>query len=252
MLALDLDEIGQIDRSLSLLSVNAPNLFSVREDDYLPVGERVHNRMAGPDIALADGAALKERVQALLRAHGIDIDGGRVELITLPRIAGYAFNPVSFYFCFDAHGRPAASIAEVTNTFREVKPYVIQAASWRAGAFRQRMPKHFYVSPFSEVDVAFDFKLRPPGDRLAIGIDDVAGGERTVVTTLTGSSRPLTDATLALLALKYPWLTVQVITRIHWQALRLWLKRVPWFAKAARPGEQSDLFRPHRTLRPAA
>lgn len=250
MLALDLDELAVVDRRLRLLSVNAANLFSLREDDYLPIGGPVHNPSAQAP-APAGGGTLKERVVRLLTAHGVGSEIGRVELLTLPRIAGYAFNPVSFFFCYDTDGRPAAAVAEVTNTFREVKPYVISADAWRAGAFRRCMPKHFYVSPFSAVDVAFDFKLRPPEARLAIGIDDVAGGVRTVATTLTGSARPLDDATLAAFALKYPWLTLRVITAIHWQAAILWLKRVPWFPKIARAGEQRDVLRPHRSLHTA-
>ncbi|MBE2215712.1 MAG: DUF1365 domain-containing protein [Opitutaceae bacterium] len=252
MLALDLDELELLDRRLHLFSANAANLFSLREGDYLPRNERVHNASSAGARELT-ATALKARVRDLLAAHAIALpEDARVELVTLPRIAGYLFNPVSFFFCRDAAGRPLAAIAEVTNTFREVKAFVLPAASWRAGAFRLCVPKHFYVSPFSDVDVAFDFTLRPPGDRLALAIDDLAGGERTLVTTLTGVARPLTDAGLAVCAMKYPLLTLQVIARIHWHALLLWLKRVPWFAKAARTADQRDLFRPHRSLKPAS
>lgn len=246
MLALDLDELELIHRRSHLLSINSANLFSVREEDYLPAREVVHNGGAAAPLA---GATLKERVRELLCRHGIDLGDGRVELVTLPRIGGYAFNPVSFYFCRDAAGLPLAAIAEVTNTFREVKPFVLPGSAWRTGAFRLAVPKHFYVSPFSEVDVAFDFALRPPDERLALAIDDLEAGRRTLATTLTGKSRPLHDAALAACALKYPLLTLQVIARIHWHALRLWLKRVPWFAKAARAGDQRDLFRPHHSIK---
>lgn len=253
MVALDLDELEQIDRRLHLFSVNAANLFSLRECDYLPTREPVHNASGAATPLPATGTTLKERVRDLLAAHAVVLPpDARVELITLPRIAGYLFNPVSFYFCRDPQGRPVAAIAEVTNTFHEVKAYVLPAPTWRDGAFRLCVPKHFYVSPFSDVDVAFDFVLRPADGRLALAIDDLTAGERTLATTLTGSARLLTDGALAVCAFKYPLLTLQVIARIHWHALRLWLKRVPWFAKSARAADQRDLFRPHRSLKPVS
>ncbi len=242
---------------------------------------------------------MKARVTAYAAAHGVDVSGGRIVLVTLPRIFGYLFNPVSFYFCFDRSGRPAAAIAEVTNTFREVKPFFLgpsclatqiqdprpetqipepktqnskpqpppadgvaansepqtpnselqpEHPGASAGVFRLRVPKHFYVSPFSDVDVAFDFTLRVPGDRLSIQIDDYVGAERSLTSTLAGPRRELTTARLAWFTLKYPLLTVRIIALIHWHAFRLWWKKLPWFAKAARPADQRDLYRPHSSL----
>lgn len=254
LFALDLDELEKLPRHLAWFSVGRRNVYSFREDDYLPVGEKRHP--AGPDASPAANdkpRSLKERVVAYAARHGVDLAGGRVVLVTLPRVVGYLFNPVSFYFCFDRHGAPAAAIAEVTNTFREMKPFFLgPECLQRAGdaAFRLRVPKHFYVSPFSDVDVAFDFTLRTPGDRLAIQIDDYAGPARMLTSTLAGPRRELTSARLAWFTLKYPLITLRVIALIHLHALRLWLKRVPWFAKAARAADQRDLYRPHRSLQP--
>jgi DUF1365 family protein len=119
-----------------------------------------------------------------------------------------------------------------------------------SAAFRRRTPKHFYVSPFSDVDVAFDFTLRPPGERLSVQIDDYVGAERTLTSTLAGPKRELTGTRLAWFTLKYPFLTLRIITLIHWHAARLWLRRLPWFAKAARPADQRDLYRPHTSITP--
>ncbi len=189
---------------------------------------------------------------AYIGERGVDIPGGRVLLLTLPRVAGYLFNPVSFYFCYDSSGRPAAAIAEVTNTFREMKPYFLgpDAIAGAGGeqSFRSRVPKFFYVSPFSDVDVAFDFKLRTPGEGLSIRIDDYDGEKRTLASALTGHRRPLTGPRLAWYSLKYPLITVRVIALIHLHALLLKLKRIPWFAKAARAGDQRDLYRPHASI----
>ncbi|HMD60686.1 MAG TPA: DUF1365 domain-containing protein, partial [Opitutaceae bacterium] len=236
--------------SVPLLSLNGRNLYSFMEDDFLPTGEPVHNGRGRAGDAGRGG--LKERVLAFIRERGVEIPGGRVVLLTLPRVAGYLFNPVSFYYCFDRQGRPAAAIAEVTNTFREMKAYYLgpDALSGPAGAesFRARMPKYFYVSPFSDVDVAFDFRLAAPGERLAITIDDYDRGQRTLASALTGLRRPLTGTRLAWCTVKYPLITVRVIVLIHLHALLLRMKRVPWFAKAARAADQRDLHRPHESI----
>jgi DUF1365 family protein len=243
--ALDLDELPALHRRLTLFSLDRRNVYSFRPADFLPVG---HTDAAAPDSV----AALRRRLVAFGAHHGADLAAARIVLITLPRIAGYLFNPVSFYFFTSPSGRPLGAIAEVTNTFREVKPYFLAAAAAAAerGEFHLRVPKHFYVSPFSDVDVAFDFTLRIPDDRLSIRIDDYTGDERTLTSTLTGTRHALTNGRLAWFTVKYPLLTLRVIALIHWHALRLWLKRVPWFAKAARASDQRDLYRPHRSLSP--
>ena len=250
LFAIDLDELGDLAGGIPILSVNRRNLYSFREDDYLPTGEPVHNGSRG--AGAAPGGGLKERVLAFVRRRGVDIPGGRVVLLTLPRVAGYLFNPVSFYYCFDSEGRPAAAIAEVTNTFREMKPYFLGpdalARSPGAPSFQARIPKYFYVSPFSDVDVAFDFRLPTPNEGLAIRIDDFDKGERTLASALTGRRLPLTGARLAWYSLKYPLITVKVIALIHLHALLLRIKRVPWFAKASRAVDQRDLYRPHESI----
>lgn len=248
MFALDLDELSDLQRRLRFFSVNRANLYSFREADFLPVAGPAHNPSHAPSPPVPPASGLKARVLAYLAARGIDAAGGRVLLVTLPRVFGYLFNPVSFYFCFDRDGRPVAALAEVTNTFREMKPYVLGPETRGVHGFAQRTPKHFYVSPFTDVDVAFDFTLRVPDARLAVQIDDYAGGRRTLTSTLTGARRPLTDAALAWFAVKYPLVTLQVIALIHWNALKLYLKQVPWFAKAARPEAQRDLYRPHVSI----
>ncbi len=251
LFALDLDELAALPRGLPLFSVNRANLYSFREADYLPTGERLHAPTPGGKChAIRDpSVSLKQRVVAHLAGHGIDLAGGRVVLVTLPRVAGYLFNPVSFYFCSDRTGRPVAALAEVTNTFREMKPYLLGPATQaRPGEFRVRVPKHFYVSPYSDVDVDFAFTLRTPADLLSIQIDDYVGTERTLASTLAGTRREFTGARLAWFTLKYPFITLRIISLIHWHAFRLWLKRAPWFAKAARPGEQRDLYRPHPSI----
>ena len=248
--AIDLDELPEIGRASRFFSVERKNIFSFRERDFLPTQEPAFNptRPASPVCE----ATLKSRVLSFCAENGVSLAGeSRVVLVTLPRVLGHRFNPVSFYFCHDADGRPRAAIAEVTNTFHEVKPYFIplsEEGGQGGGVFRVRCPKHFYVSPFTSLEAEFDFPLRAPERRLAIRIDDQEGGRVLVHSTLTGERVAFTDARLAWFVFKYPLVTGGIVMRIHWQALRLWLKRVPFFRKADRPDRQRDLHRPHSSI----
>ena len=293
LFAFDLDELPELNRRLPLFSHNRANVFSFRDADFLPTAEPLHHPSSPEPSCNLQGCkapSLKARVVTHLATQGVDLAGGRVVLVTLPRIFGYLFNPVSFYFCYDRTGACVASLAEVTNTFKEMKPYFLgpetrtstsadsdtpklstlnsqlstsdasasvplatrpsPLGGAAAAAFHRRTPKHFYVSPFSDVDVAFDFTLRTPQERLSIQIDDYVGADRTLTSTLAGPRRPLTSARLAWFTLKYPLLTLRIIALIHWHAARLWLRRLPWFAKAGRPVDQRDLYRPHSSLAP--
>lgn len=265
--ALDLDEVDSLPRRLALFSTRRPNLFRFRERVFLPTGEALHNATTpatrlpaaplrpAPSAPSASSApsSLKSRALAFCAAHGVDCGPlGHVVLVTLPQVLGFQFNPVSFYFCFDSAGQPAGVIAEVTNTYHEVKLYFVPPAGAgdRPGpaVFRARQPKHFYVSPFSGLDLEFDLTLVAPAEKLAVRIDDYAGSHRVFHSTLTGRRVPLTDARLAWFLVKYPLATIMVVVRIHWQALRLWLKRLPYFAKSAGAANQSDLYRPHPSI----
>lgn len=262
LLAIDLDELELLNRSLRFFSVGKRNLYSFREDDYFPTHQPVHNRTddsASDNPPAPSSARLKTRVLSYLAQHGIDLSGGRVVLLTLPRVFGYLFNPVSFYFCYDRSGQPVASIAEVTNTFREVKPFLLgpntrlsanpgHGTAAAEAPFHRRVPKHFYVSPYSSVEVSFDFTLRPPTEHLALQIDDYDGAERTLTSTLTGRQSPLTDAALASATLRHPLITLKIIGLIHWHALLLLAKRVPWFRKDAHAADQRNLYRPHASI----
>lgn len=232
-LDLDLAEVETLDRKLRLFSHEGFNLCTFRDKDHLDLGK----------------ASLRENLAAWLAPQGVTLAADdRVRLITLPRVLGYIFNPVCFYFISDADGTPRHAVVEVCNTYREVKPWLIGTET-SPGYFHLRVPKHFYVSPFTPLTTEFDFRLRVPGDQLEIHIDDVANGETTLVSWLRGARKPLTDFRLAWCAVRFPFLTLQVILKIHWQALRLWLKRLPVFAKTADPDSQADLFRPHSSLK---
>jgi len=257
-LAVDLDELPALHRDLRLFSANAGNVCSVHEDDHLRIDKPTHNpsepaKSAAESLhwkSLPSGAgALKTRVLAFCKAHGVSLaEDCRVVLVTLPRLLGYSFNPVVFLHCSHADGRPACTIAEVTNTYREQKAYFIplekRGESMGAHLFHARVSKHFYVSPFSNLETHFDFTLRQPGRTLAARIDDHENGACVLHSVLHGTRRELSDATLAGALLRHPLVTPAVMAKIHWQALRLWLKRVPYFRKADGGQFQRDLRNP--------
>jgi len=253
-LAVDLDELTQLDRTVALFSLNRSNVVSLHEADYLPLDQPLYN--AGPDAApprvrTATQHSLKERVRAFCAAQGVDLGSmPRITLVTLPRLFGYAFNPISLFICRDAAGAPLCAIAEVTNTYREVKHYYLPLRSQcrTPVEFGATVPKHFYVSPFSALDAVFDFTLRESEQGIALRIDDYEQRRRTLHSTLTGWARPLTSRTLASALWRHPLMPATVIIRIHWQALRLWLKRVPHFPKAERTELQRGIRHPHTSL----
>ncbi len=237
MFALDLDEIDSL--RLPIFSRNRWNFYEFRDRDHLT--------LAGHETE-----SVKENIVAYLAQNGVQFPaGGRILLITLPRVLGYIFNPVSFYFCSDAAGLPLCAIVQVGNTFREMKPYCIPAPE-PDGTFRRITPKHFYVSPFSALDLSFDFKLRVPGDGLDIHIDDRDGERRVLLSALTGKRAPLTTGRLLWFTLKYPLITLKVIFFIHWHAFILWLKRLPFHRKAANADKQRDVLNPHDSIAPKA
>jgi DUF1365 family protein len=212
-LLLDLDEIETLDRRLRLFSHGRWNLLSFRGDDYGP------NPSPGPGRE-----PLRTQIEDQLRTVGIEPDGGPIAVLTMPRVLGYAFNPLSVYFCRRRDGGLAAIVYEVNNTFGQRHSYVAPVDG--DGAIQQRVDKAFYVSPFLDMDLAYEFRVSPPGEHVALSI--LASDREGVVlsATLEGTRRPLTDAAILRACLAFPFVTLAVIAGIHWEALRIWLKGV--------------------------
>ena len=231
-LDLFLDELPWLDAELLGFAHNRFSLYSFYDRDHLPLG----------------AATLRENLALWLAQHGHELlEQDRVRFITLPRVLGYIFNPASFYFIYDSAGQVKHCMVQVTNTFLEIKAWYVPPADAES-TFHIRVPKEFYVSPFSALDAEFEFRVRVPSDALEIHIDTVQQGQRTLLSWIRGQQRSLTSARLLSLSLRYPLMTLAVIFRIHWHALRLWWKQLPYIRKADQPDLQLGLYRPHTSL----
>ncbi|HEU4717424.1 MAG TPA: DUF1365 domain-containing protein, partial [Bacteroidia bacterium] len=178
--------------------------------------------------------------------NGMEKPPARVLLITNLRLLGYVFNPVSFYFCYGEKGEPLCAVAEVSNTFREMKLYYIGKENFDGRKFHLRVPKYFYVSPFIDHDAEFDFSLELPGEKMNIRIDDYKDGNRFFISTLTGEKKALTTGRLVAYFFRFPFITLKIIFLIHWNAMVLWLKKIRYFRKGELKELQRDVMREYK------
>ncbi|MGK5019465.1 DUF1365 domain-containing protein [Janthinobacterium sp. LB2P10] len=187
-----------------------------------------------------DGSSLEQWMRTLLREHHIDADG-EIWLQTFPRVAGYVFNPVSFWHCYDTAGQLRAVLAEVNNTFGESHRYLLRIADTAGGPSTATADKQMHVSPFCEVSGHYRFRFRLGGASHCTELDYHDDDGVLLRTALSGRAMPMSDSALAGALLRYPLLGLGIMLRIHWQALRLWLKHVPFFSKPPAPIHQTTV-----------
>lgn len=223
-LRLPLRSMGQQDFAARLISRNRRNLLSFRDSDH------------------GDGRQpLLQWIDGLLAAEGVTDADGEIWLQTMPRVLGYVFNPVSFWFCHRRDGALRAVLCDVRNTFGERHFYLLDTGAAIPSGAELRAKKIFHVSPFCAVQGEYRFRFvraQRRHERTLASIDYADAGGALLQTSLSGSGAAISDRAVARAFFTYPLMTVGVIVRIHVQALRLWLRRVPFFSKPTPPQQK--------------
>ena len=214
MLYMDLAELPQLFDGKPLWSARRPALAWFRRSDYL-----------GPA-----GVSLDTAVRDLVEARSGARPAGPIRLLTHLRYFGYVMNPVSFYYCFDPSGeRLETIVTEITNTpWGERHQYVLPAGAQDAPLKRFDFDKGFHVSPFMPMEIQYHWCFNAPADRLLVHMQNHRAGKLLFDATLSLRREPLGAGSLLRALAGYPVMTLKVIAAIHFQALRLWLKRTPF------------------------
>ena len=223
----DLDELPALDRDFRLFSHNRFNLLGFYDRDHG-----------------AGGADLRRWVESQLLSAGIDLTGGKIRVLCHPRILGYAFNPISVYFCHRRGGELAAVLYEVNNTFGERHSYLIAVAPGDGPVIRQRCDKEFHVSPFIGMAATYHFSVTPPGESVAIVIREDDSEGTLLHASFAGKRVELSDRSLLAAFLRHPLLALKVIGGIHWEALKLWRKGIAYHGRPALPARAVTIVSP--------
>lgn len=220
-LLVDCDRLDEANRASLLFSVGRFNLFSFHPSDHGP----------------CDGSPLGAHVQRLLAPEGIDLAGGRVLLLAYPRVLGYVFNPISVFYAYDRQQELRAVVYEVRNTFGDMHTYVcpVRPGELTEAGLRQERDKLLYVSPFLGMGMRYRFRLRPPGETVAVRILETDAQGPILSATFHGTPQALTSGALVRAFARMPFLTLKVVAGIHWEALRLWLKGVKFHRRPEPP-----------------
>jgi len=216
-LLLDIDDLP----SLKFFSHNRFNLFSLFDKDH----------------ARLDGTPIRPWIEKAAKEKNIDIEGGKIFMLTFPRIFNYVFNPLTVYFCTNKNGDLTAILHQVKNTFGGQHGYLLPVENANK-SIKQSAEKIFHVSPFIHMDCEYRFSLQEPDDRLQFAIhqfETTGKNEKILTATWDGKREELTDKTLLKTLLTHPLLTFKIIAGIHWEALKLVIKGAKYISPAPMP-----------------
>ena len=210
-LLIDLDRLSEADSQSALFSVGRINILSFHRKDHGP----------------RDGSSLRRHIEGLLEAGGLP-HPERILLLCYPRFFGYGFNPLSVYYAYRSDGSLSALVYEVRNTFGGLHTYVcpVKPGQISDAGIRQTQDKEFYVSPFIDMDQTYRFRILPPGNTVKVRILEEDRDGPLLSATFSGNVSPLSTKSILSLCLKIPLLTFKVVAAIHWEAFKIWRKRV--------------------------
>ncbi|HEY9677799.1 MAG TPA: DUF1365 domain-containing protein [Drouetiella sp.] len=234
---LDLDELNDVSKftaikTLPLIGINRKALYALFDKDHFEDSSE----------------PLKEKVLDFVKKKAPDLQVQKINALCNLRFLNYVFNPITVFFCFSKDMQILCAVAEVGNTFGEKKPYLIRAEGG-SNILRDLQPKNFYVSPFIDLDTDVAFNLKVPGEQLTLSVTTEKAGTPVLAATMTGKKCELEPGNLIRLTFKYPFVTFFVIGAIHFHALLLWIKKVPFIRKEENPQLQTEVLRPIQSLR---
>lgn len=225
---LDLDHLDELCRASPFLSRNRFNWASVHDADYLP--DRPEN-------------TLRARFEAAAQEAGQEPPDGPVFLLANLRYLGYCFNPVAYYYAYDSGGALKLICAEITNTpWKERHRYWMRPEEGNASAdgWVFEVSKVFHVSPFMPMGLRYRWLFTEPAESLRIHMSLFEGDEQCFTATLGLAQRPWQASEIRRTLVRFPWITLKVVVAIHWEALCLWMKRVPVFTHPKRLAPRED------------
>ena len=211
-LLIDLDELEDIQKEISIFSYNKFNIISFFDKDH---GER-------------DSSSLKNWVYSNLKTLGIE-EEVKIKLLCYPRIFGYVFNPLSIFFVYDKNSKLIAILYEVKNTFGEQHTYVFKTND--ETVIQNNCKKQFYVSPFIEMNCYYSFKILKPEEQLSVVINQSDDEGKLLFASQDGTAREFNNKNLIISFLSHPLMSFKVIAAIHYEAFKLWIKRIKLVTK---------------------
>ena len=208
-LLIDLNEIVNLEKKIKFFSYNKFNILSFCDIDHGP----------------RDGSSLLKWVKKTLKKSKINLNLGKIKLLCYPRFFGYVFNPLSIFYCYDKNSKLKIILYEVKNTFDEQHTYIFRCSS-SSNLILHKCNKKFYVSPFIEMKTFYNFRLLKPGKKLDVLIKQNDKNGLLLIARQMGKRLDLTSKNLFIQFLKHPLMSFKVISAIHFEAFRLWLKGI--------------------------